>query len=264
MENLGFIGTGVMARAILTGIFKKQKGWNIVCYDKNEANYSFLKENNVKFCSSCSGVFACCKYVVLAVKPQNYVEVLSDIKDVIGTNTVIVSIAAGINAEFVNAYFGFSVKFVQVMPNTPIKIGFGAVAISRTENVEDFEFSFAKDIFSNSAVVCEIPKDKMNCIVPINGSSPAFIYCFAKGFLNFAKKNDIDEHVALELFCNSLIGSAKMMLDCGKTIDELICEVNSKKGTTQEGLNVLNEHNFLGIVEEVCEKTAKRALELCK
>ena len=264
MENLGFVGTGTMARAILAGIFKKQQNLNIMCYDKNEANYSFLKENKVKFCNGCAEVFACCKYVVLAVKPQNYVEVLSDIKDVVNENTVFVSIAAGICAEFVSAYFGFSVKFIQVMPNTPIKIGFGAVAISKTENVKDFEFSFAKGIFSGSATVCEISRDKMNYIIPINGSSPAFIYCFAKGFLSFAKKNSVDERVALELFCSSLIGSAKMMLDCGKTIDELIGEVNSKKGTTQEGLNVLNKYNFLEIIEEVCEKTAKRALELCK
>lgn len=264
MESLGFIGTGTMAKAILTGVFKKQQNLNIVCYDKNEANYSFLRENNVKLCNCCADVLAHCKYVVLAVKPQDYLEVLNNIKGIVNENTIIISIAAGINAEFVRVYFGFDVKFIQVMPNTPIKIGFGAVAISKTENVKDFEFSFAKSIFSCSAVVCEIPKSKMNCIVPINGSSPAFIYYFAKGFLNFAKKNDINEQVALKLFCNSLIGSAKMMLECSKTIDELISEVNSKKGTTQEGLNTLSENNFLNIIEEVCSKTAKRARELCK
>ena len=104
----------------------------------------------------------------------------------------------------------------------------------------------------------------MNYVIPINGSSPAFIYYFAKGFLNFAENNNIEKEKALKLFCNSLIGSAKMMLNSNKDVDELIKEVTSKKGTTEKGLEALKQNDFLKILEKTCEETAKRAFELSK
>ena len=121
---------------------------------------------------------------------------------------------------------------------------------------------FSKKIFSKSSFICEIEKEKMNHVIAINGSSPAFIYYFAEGFLNFAKKSKINEENALKLFCYTLIGSAKMMLESNKPISKLIEEVTSKKGTTEKGLEVLKENSFLKIIEKTCEETTKRAIEL--
>ncbi len=264
MNEIGFIGAGKMAKAIITGIFNSADNLKIFVYDRSKNNYSYLEKLNVSFCENGKDVVKNAKYVVLAVKPQNYVEVLEEIKEEVNEKTVIISIAAGIGEEFLASYFDFNIKFVQVMPNTPLLLGAGAVAICRGKNVLEDEFKFSKEIFSKSGVVCEIPKEKMNDIVSINGSSPAFIYYFAKGFLDFAERKQIEKDKALKLFCYSLIGSAKMILDSNKTIDELISDVCSKKGTTEKGIEVLKENNFLKIIEKTCEETAKRAFELSK
>lgn len=264
METIGFIGTGNMAKAIICGMLKSKEKFNIIGYDLNKNNYPYLKELNVKLCDSLKEVVNEAKYVVLAVKPQNYVDVLNEMKDLTLNDSVLISIAAGIDEKFVSSFLKLDVKFIQVMPNTPIILGCGAIAICKGNFVENLEFDFAKKIFSLCGEVCVLDANLMNYVIPINGSSPAFIYYFAKGFLNFAENNNIEKEKALKLFCNSLIGSAKMMLNSNKDVDELIKEVTSKKGTTEKGLEALKQNDFLKILEKTCEETAKRAFELSK
>jgi pyrroline-5-carboxylate reductase len=138
----------------------------------------------------------------------------------------------------------------------------GATALSRLSGVTDEEFSFVKQIFECSGVVAEIPADKMNEIICINASSPAFIYLFAKSFTDYAAKTSIDEAAAKLLFSQALIGSAKMITDSGYTVDELIKMVSSPGGTTLAGLSALYDGNLAETVMDACERCTKRAYEL--
>ena len=104
----------------------------------------------------------------------------------------------------------------------------------------------------------------MKEIIAINGSSPAFIYLYAKYFIDYAVSVGIGGEAATELFAKSLIGSAKMITDSGKTIDELITMVSSKGGTTIAGLEKLREGGLGEAVEECCKACTKRAYELSK
>ena len=264
MNTVGFIGTGQMAKAIISGLYSNKIGMRAMAYDINRNNYDLLGRMGVVICQSSPEVVKRCEYIILAVKPQNFPDVLSQIKSELSEKNVIVSIAAGITQEYVADAIGFVPKFVQVMPNTPLLIGHGATAIARGTEVDDKSFNFVKKIFSISGEVYTVPADKMNDIIPINGSSPAFIYAFAKGFLNFARQKGIDEETALNLFCASLKGSAQMLLSSGKSPDDLIKDVSSPGGTTLAGLSVLEENRFVEILEKTCEQTSKRAFELSK
>ena len=101
-------------------------------------------------------------------------------------------------------------------------------------------------------------------VIAINGSSPAFIYLFAKGFLDYAARVGLPEQSAKELFVQSLIGSAKMITDSGCSIDELIRQVSSPGGTTLAGLDQLYEGKMLDAVQNACDSCTKRAYELSK
>ena len=140
---------------------------------------------------------------------------------------MIVSIAAGITAEYIKRKTIPEAKVVLVMPNTPLLLGEGATAIAKAEPVTGEEFDFVRNIFSSCGETAVISADKIKEIISINGSSPAFIYLFAKGFIDYAKSAGIDEASAKKLFAKSLIGSAKMMTDSGYSIDELIKMVSS-------------------------------------
>ena len=110
----------------------------------------------------------------------------------------------------------------------------------------------------------EVPINKMKEIIAVNGSSPAFIYLFAKGFVDYAKSVDINPDAALKLFAQSLVGSAKMLTDSGMTVDELIKQVSSPGGTTIAGLDKLYEGKLTDTVDECCKACTARAYELAK
>ena len=150
------------------------------------------------------------------------------------------------------------------MPNTPALIGYGATAITKDENIDEVTFEKVKNIFESIGIVKEIPENLINEVIPVNGSMPAFLYYFVKSFVEKANKDGLDYNTALVLACESIIGSSKMILESGKSIDELITDVCSPKGATLEGLRVFNENKTNEVIEKVSSETIKRAYELSK
>ena len=191
-------------------------------------------------------------------------EVLDEVASQVTADTVVVSILAGVTAEYYAKRTVDGAKVVLVMPNTPFLLGEGATALSRSETVTDEEFELVCNIFSSGGISKIIDKDKMKEIIAINGSSPAFIYLYTKYFVDYATSVGIDEQTAKDLFAKSLIGSAKMITDSGKSLDELIEMVSSKGGTTIAGLEKLREGGLCEAVDNCCKACTKRAYELSK
>lgn len=266
MKNLSFIGAGNMATAIIKGVAtgSLSENYQIYAYDLDSHKVDNLSEYHVKNGKSIAEMSAISDLIVLAVKPQNMPEILPLLKDSMNKNAVVISIAAGISSSYLKEALGFDAKVVTVMPNTPLLIGCGATAMAQIASVSDEEFRQVFDIFSSAGKVAVVAENQMVDIIPVNGSSPAYIYRFAKAFVDYAKEKNIDEQAALELFCQSLIGSAKMMTETGKSIDELIIMVSSKGGTTLKGSEVLIDENFEEIVKKACEACAQRGYELAK
>ncbi|MBQ9808449.1 MAG: pyrroline-5-carboxylate reductase [Ruminococcus sp.] len=264
--NIGFIGAGNMGSAIMKGIAGSSASENIDLYafDPDSAKLAALAESGVSPCGSEAELVSKCKYIFLAVKPQIIEGVLEAAAPAATADTVFISIAAGISDEFVARKTLPEAKVILVMPNTPLLLGEGASALSRNEKVTDEEFELILGIFRLCGKAAVISKDKMKEIIAINGSSPAFIYLFAKGFIDYAESAGIDRAAAQELFTQSLIGSAKMITDSGYSIDELIKMVSSPGGTTLAGLDRLYEGDLTGTVKKCCESCTNRAYELSK
>lgn len=264
--KVGFIGAGNMGTAIMKGILNCSLNEQIQLYtaDPDAQKVEALEKLGIIKCADAAEIVSECKYVFLAVKPQVIEGVLESIGGAINDETVLISIAAGINSEFVRKATGTNVKTVIVMPNTPLLLNEGASALAKDGFVSQEEFDFVCSIFSACGKTAVIDESKMKEIIAINGSSPAFIYLFAKGFIDYAVKEGIDGEVAKNLFAQSLIGSAKMITDSGNTIDELIKMVSSPGGTTLAGLEQLNKGELLKTVDNACEACTKRAYELAK
>lgn len=266
MINIGFIGAGNMGTAIMKGIFKSElaKNLSVFATDIDTVKINSLKEFGVESAKNAIEICRKCKFIFLAVKPQMFDDLLDNISEYVTKDTVIVSIAAGITAEYIKSKTIPDAKVILVMPNTPLLLCEGSTALAQVEPVNDDEFSLVCNIFASCGEIAVINKDKMKEIIAINGSSPAFIYLFAKGFIDYAKEQDISEDVAKTLFAKSLIGSAKMITDSGYSIDELIKMVSSPGGTTLKGLDELYKGNLTEIVDKACDACTKRAYELSK
>ena len=266
MVSVGFIGAGNMGYAIIKGISGSslKDSVKLFAFDPKKEALERLSELGVSAVNSEAELVEKCDYVFLAVKPQQLETVLDSAKTAFDNKKVIISICAGITAEYVQSKTVSDAKVVLVMPNTPLLLGEGASALSRNGNVSDSEFEFVKNIFASCGKVAVVPENKMKEIIAINGSSPAFIYLFAKAFIDYADKEGIDPAAAKELFAQSLVGSAKMIADSGYTIDELIKMVSSPGGTTLAGLDELYSGKLEDTVKKACESCTRRAYELSK
>jgi len=267
MYRFGFVGAGNMATAIFGGILTSGilSPAEICVFDISAEKREAFSEKGASAAASCAEVMAQSSTVLLAVKPQNIETVLTEMAPHYTPDKIIVSIAAGISAACIRRLLGCeNAKIILVMPNTPMLIGFGSIAMSHDDLVSAEEFAFVKSIFSAAGKVEEIPAHLMNEVIPINGSSPAFIYLFAKLVSEYSDKLGIPYETANRLFCNTLIGSAQMMLQTDKTHQQLIDMVTSPGGTTFAMLDALKECDFAHAVDESFERCIKRAYELGK
>ncbi len=262
MRKLGFIGVGNMGGAILRGVQGKLGNTAVFAYDTNKERLNGLINVGATVAGSIKDLAEKCEYILLAVKPQQLDGVLSELKASMSTDAVIISICAGVSAEHIRRLTFPKAKVIPVMPNTPMMLGMGASAMSRDDSVSDEEFAFAKKIIGSCGITVEVPANKMKEIIAINGSSPAFIYLFAKGFVDYAASVGINPDSALKLFAQTLSGSARMLTESGMTTDELIKQVSSPGGTTLAGLVKLYDGKLIETVKSACDACTKRAYEL--
>ena len=263
---IGFIGAGNMANAIINGMLSSGKydPSNIYVFDTDESKKHIMKLKNVNVCKSSKEVVENSEYIVLAVKPQNYKEVLNEIKDYVSDRHVLISIAAGISIDFINSNLNQNCDIVRVMPNTPLLVGLGASAICGSEGIPKEKLDIAAGLFSTSGIVEFLTEDKMNAVISVNGSSPAYIYLFAKAMCDYAQSQGISYKTAMNLICKTMEGSAKMIMESGHTPSELIKMVSSPGGTTLAALDVLDQKDFYCSIVEAMKACTDRAEELAK
>lgn len=266
MDSIGFIGCGNMAGAIvgslLSGNFCKAESIHVV--DTTAAKCVPFAEKGVVIEKSIAELAKNCKYLFLCVKPQNFSDVLSELNGHVNENHVLVSIAAGISSAYIKKGVGFDVKTVLVMPNTPLLLGKGASALCRVEPTAAEEFEVVLSVFRSAGVVEELAEDKMKEVIAINGSSPAFVYLFAKAVADYAEDAGINPQKAINLFSQTLIGSAAMMTQSGDDLPTLIKKVSSPGGTTLAALESFYNDGFEDTIIKAMRACTKRAYELGK
>ncbi len=264
-EILGFVGAGNMAGAIINGIvgtktFSPQK---IYVFDVNQEKCKVLQASaGIHAADSITELAGRCSILFLAVKPQNFAEVLADLKPVVNDTKLFVSIAAGISTSYIISALGCPCPVIRTMPNTPLLIGKGATALCRTDNVSDDSFDLVKSLFAACGTVMVLKENQMNAVISVNSSSPAYVYLFAKAMMDSAVKQGIDADTALQLICQTFEGSAGMLRRPDLTPDALIKMVSSPGGTTLKALDVFYEHGFEQIIDDAMTACTKRAEEL--
>lgn len=261
MKSIAFLGAGNMAYAIIGGM----KDACITVYDKMTSQYDKFSENILRATSAAEAVKAS-EYIVLSVKPQNFGELLTELKEsgIPLKEKTFISIAAGISCESICRNLGTDVAVVRTMPNTPLLIGKGVTALSRNGLVSDETFKDVEAMFSALGKTLILPENKMNAIIAATSSAPAYVYHFIDSIYKEALSEGIDAPELLSAICAMVSGSAEMIASTGKTPEELIRMVTSPNGTTERAMKVLYEEGLSDTVAKAMKACTERAEELSK
>lgn len=265
-RDIAVIGVGNMARSIISGILSSELSvGRFYIYDKNPEAYSCFEDND-RFFVADDIEYAVNKAdcVLLAVKPQNYNEVLDIITKVPRHNEKLyISIGAGITVESVSTALGGAVV-IRVLPNLPMTIGQGVSAICRNEQAAEDDFEFVKAIFDCAGSTIVIDESEMNRIIGVTSSSPAYVFKFINAICKGAEAQGLNGNSLFETVCDVVIGSALLLKNSSDTPEALIAKVASKGGTTERALLALDNGEFDTVIEDAMMACTARADELGK
>lgn len=244
MKKLLLVGYGNMGSAIYNVI---KDFYNVIIVDPNKGyeEVESLEDFDI---------------ILLAIKPQILDIYLKSLKNKLNIEkTKIVTIIAGIPVNFYKSKLGENAQIIRVMPNLALQIKKGTSAI--LNDIQNTAF----DIFSKTGVVINVDKEEdLHLVTAASGSSPAFVFLFIKSLIESVVKLGLDQKKAKELVLNTVIGSAEFVKRTNNNIDELIDMVCSKKGTTIEGIESLENLEFCKIIEKSVEKVVNRSVELSR
>lgn len=260
--KLGFIGCGNMAGAMIGGILKKQilNKEDILASAKTEGTLQRVKEKYgiVTTLDNCQ-VAKEAQILVLAVKPIYYEEVIAQIRDQVDDNTIVISIAPGKTLDWLDKRFGKEVKLVRCMPNTPALVGEGMTGVCCNKEVTDEEMTYVQSLLESFGKAQVVPEHLMDVVVSVSGSSPAYVFMFIEAMADAAVADGMPRAQAYEFAAQSVLGSAKMVLETGMhpgVLKDMVC---SPGGTTIEAVRVLEEKGMRSAVIEGMKACVKKA-----
>ncbi|GMQ64499.1 pyrroline-5-carboxylate reductase [Vallitalea maricola] len=262
MGKVGFIGTGNMGYAMMKGIVDSLKDVELLYTDVNKKRLEEIKSDiGFNYVNSNGECVEKSKYVILAVKPQYYTQVLDDIKEAITNQHIIISIAPGIKIDDLKNKLGNETKIVRAMPNTPALVGQGMSAISFSD--DDYaadQKDMVTSIFKSFGEVVELPEHLMNAVVAVSGSSPAYVYMFIEAMADAGVLFGLPRDTSYKLAAGAVLGSAKMVLETGKHPGELKDAVCSPGGTTIEAVSELEKNGFRSAVIEAMKSCYNKTM----
>jgi pyrroline-5-carboxylate reductase len=264
--RIGLMGAGRMATALARGLVRAEMvpaNAIMACDPSGDARGAFAREvpGAVVDAGNAADV-ARADVVVMAVKPQQMGEALAAIRSAIGSDTLVVSIAAGVTLERLQAALPAGQRIVRVMPNTPCLIGRGASGFALGKHAAKPDAKLVASLLSAVGVAFEVPEKLLDAVTGLSGSGPAFVYSMIEGLANGGAAEGLPPELALELAARTVAGAAEMVLQTGETPAVLRDRVTSPGGTTLAGLETLRERGFGDAVVEAVKAATQRSVEL--
>ncbi len=265
-DVIGFIGAGNMGTALLTGARGAYGPEQFTFYDHHEDKRAFIEETlGVKAAANAADVAKKAKFLFLTVKPQNYEELLGQIRDELTREHIMISVAPGVTGQWICRTAGTDCRVVRVMPNTPALIGSGMTGFSYEEGaLTDEESEVIMNILSSCGIARRVDESLMDTVICASGSSPAFYYLFIDAIAKRCEAWGMSREDAVLFAAQTAIGSARMILETGEDPAILAERVCSKGGTTIEGVQSLQRDNLDSVVARAIDATYTKAKAMRK
>jgi len=264
------IGCGKMGGSLLEGIVKSHDNFNLIdVVDPviNDSYKSNFKKNKINFYSDIKELKDSITYdsIIIATKPNNYVEILEDLKNHIAVNEkiLIISILAGIKIKKIENIIG-SVPIIRAMPNIAASVAEGMTALTGNKKITNDKIDTANMIFQSIGNKIWLEDEgQMDSFTAISGSGPAYFFYFTECLHKIAIDEGFSEDVAKQISEQIMIGSGKLIKDSNIDVVQLRENVTSPNGTTEAALKVLCDNDgLLSKLREAIEKAKKRSIEI--
>ena len=255
-KKVTFIGCGNMATAMIAGMLESGKvaASDLMATAKTkETCEKKAKEFGIQTLTDNAQAVKESDVIVLAVKPQFYQDVITEIKEVMKENALVISIAPGKTLEWFEEVFGRKVKLIRCMPNTPAMVGEGMMGICANDLVSQDEINWWIDLCRGFSKAEVVPERLMDVVTAVSGSSPAYVCLFIEAMADAAVAGGMPRSQAYTFAAQAVLGSAKMVLETGKHPGELKDMVCSPAGTTIQAVRVLEQKGLRSAVIEAME-----------
>lgn len=263
--KIGFIGMGNMAGAMISGMLQKglASPKDLIGSAKTQKTLEKMQQTyGICVTADNREVAAAADVLFLAVKPVFFPEVIAQIKDSVKENTLVVSVAAGRTLAYLKeAFQDVPCKVIRCMPNMPAQVLAGCTGVCAGEEVTEEELETVLTLLRSFGTASVVPERLMDAVIGVSGSSPAYVFLFIEAMADAAVAAGMPRAQAYEFASQSVLGSAKMVLETGKHPGELKDMICSPGGTTIEAVKVLEEKGFRAAVMdamEACIEKAKR------
>lgn len=251
--NISFVGGGVMAEALMSGILDADISTpgNIKVGEPNSTRRNYLTEKySVNVYPENIDAIQNTDIIILAVKPQNVVEVMSGLTQDLTSKQTVLSIVAGTNIPTLKNGLNHN-SVIRVMPNTPAQIRAGMTVWTASEEVTKEKLSTSKDILKTLGE--ELYVDDENLIdmaTALSASGPAYVFLFIEALIDSGVYMGLPRDVSRKLVLQTIQGSTRLVQESGQHPAVLKDMVSSPGGGTVEALMTFEQSGFHGIILE--------------
>jgi pyrroline-5-carboxylate reductase len=264
-SRIGFLGAGKMATALARGWIAAGLLSPAGCRGSDPvaaARQAFSAESGGATGARNIDVVEASDVLLLAVKPQNMAEVLADIAPAVGARHLVLSIAAGVTLGQLAATLGTDRRLVRIMPNTPCLVGASASAYALGEHVLPDDVALVERLLNVVGIAFQLPERLLDAVTGLSGSGPAFVYAVIEALSDGGVRVGLPRDVATALAAQTVLGSARMVLETGLHTGVLKDQVASPGGTTIAGLHALERGGLRAALMDAVEAATARSQQL--
>lgn len=260
-----YIGAGNMAEALIRGALAAGvcEPGRIRVSDPAPARRRALAEGfGVEACAANADAVADADVVLLAVKPQVVADVLPELEPAMPRSALLISVAAGIRTDRIEAAFPPGQRVVRVMPNTPSLIGRGAAALAAGARATEDDLETAEALMSAVGLVVRVDESALDAVTAVSGSGPAYVFFLIEAMQAAARDMGLAPDVGRRLALQTVLGAATLAAESPEDASALRARVTSKGGTTEAALRVLQEADARSLWMRAMQAARRRSEEL--
>ncbi|TVT46882.1 pyrroline-5-carboxylate reductase [Amycolatopsis rhizosphaerae] len=265
MTTIAVLGAGKIGEALLSGLLNSGRGAGDLLFTERHPDRS--AELTARY--GIAGVEPAeaakrADVLVVAVKPQDIEPVLTELAPVVGPETLIVSLCAGLPTSLYERRLAEGVPVVRVMPNTPMVVGEAMSAISPGSHATPAHLALVREMLSSVGEVIEVPESQQDAVTALSGSGPAYFFFLVEAMIDAGILLGLPRAVAEKLIIQSAVGAAKMLAETAEHPVILREAVTSPAGTTINAIRELEKHGVRAALLAAIEAARDRSVELGK